>query len=111
VRASPLTRTWLEIIKASVLREIPSSEYYEAKNYASFRNPSVNRRFSQLNPLAKEIRVFLKIPITLDARLELAPTTKGYAKSYPVMFKVLSENDAKKAEYLIIESYKHDSKK
>ncbi len=106
-----MTLRWLETIKAIVLKEIPSSEYYETQNYASFKNPSVNRRFSQLNPLTNEIRVFLKIPITFDVRLELAPTTKGWAKSYPVMFKVLSENDAEKAACLIIESYKCDLNK
>jgi hypothetical protein len=111
ITASPLTRRWLEIIKAIVLREIPSSKYYEAKHYASFKNPSVNRRFSQLNPLVKEIRVFLKIPMTSDAKLEPTPSTSSWAKSYPVVFKVLSENDAEKAGYLIVESYKSDLNK
>jgi hypothetical protein len=111
VTASPLTLRWLEIIKAIVLREIPSSKYYETMNYASFKNPSVNRRFSQLNPLPKEIRVFLKIPITSDARLEPTPSSSGWAKSYPVIFKVRSENDSEKAGYLITESYKSDLNK
>jgi hypothetical protein len=111
VTASPLTRRWLEMIRAIVIKEIPSSEYYETQHYASFKNPFIKRRFSQLNPIAKQIRVFLKLPITFDARLEVAPTTKGWAKSYPVMFKVLSASDAEKAGYLIVESYKCDLNK
>jgi hypothetical protein len=111
VTASSLTLKWLEIIKTIVLREIPSSKYYEAKHYASFKNPFVNRRFSQLNPLPKEIRLFLKIPITFDLRLEPTPSSSGWAKSYPVIFKVRSESDAEKAGYLIIESYKSDLNK
>ena len=111
ITASSLTRRWLEIIKADVIREIPSSKYYETKYWASFKNPAINRRFSQLNLLAKEIRVFIKVPVSFDVRLEPTPSSRTWAETYPSIFKVRSENDAKKASYLIIESHKSDLKK
>jgi hypothetical protein len=111
VTATPLTRRWLEIIKANVIREIPSAKYYERKHWASFKNPSINRRFAYLNPLAKEIRVFLKLPVLFDDRLEPAPSSGTWAENYPSIFKMRSENNAEKASNLIIASCNYDLKK
>lgn len=111
VTVSVETRKWLETIKANVSKEIPSTKYYERKHWASFKNPSTNRRFAQLNPLAKEIRLFVKLPVSFDIRLEPTPSSRSWAETYPSIFKIKSGQDIEKATYLIIESHKSDSEK
>jgi hypothetical protein len=111
VTASPETRRCLDIIKANVNKEIPSAEYYEKMHYASFKNPSTNRRFVQLNPLGKQIRLFTKLPVPFDVRLELTPSSSSWAETYPSIFKIRSEADIEKATYLIIKSYVSDLEK
>jgi hypothetical protein len=111
VTASPETRRWLDIIKVNVSKEIPSVEYYEKMHYASFKNPSTNRRFVQLNPLGKQIRLFTKLPVSFDVRFEPTPSSRTWAETYPSIFKIRSEQDIEKATYLIIKSYTFDLEK
>jgi hypothetical protein len=101
----------LDTIKATILREIPFAEYYEKMYWASFRNPSTNRRFVQLNVRGRQIRLFTKLPVSFDAKLELTPSTKTWAETYPSIFKIRSDNDIEKATYLIIKSYNSDLEK
>jgi hypothetical protein len=109
VTASPETRRLLEKIKTNINKENPSIKYYETKHWASFKNPSTNRRFVQLNPLAKEIRVFVKLPLSFDVVLEPTPSSRRWAETYPSIFKMRTEQDTEKAIDLIIKSYKYDT--
>jgi hypothetical protein len=101
----------LEIIKANVSREIPSAKYYERKYWASFKSLSTNRRFAHLNPRSKELRIFLKLPLSFDTMLEPSPSSGTWAENYPSIFKMRSENNAEKASNLIIASCDYDLKK
>ncbi len=111
ITTSPETRRWLDTIKANINKEIPSAEYYETMHWASFKNPSTNRRFVYLNPLVKQIRLFTKLPVHLDIRLEPTPSSGTWAETYPSIFKIRSDFDVEKAIDLIIKSYSSDMAK
>ena len=108
ITSSPETLRWLGIIKSKKSREIPSAEYNESKYWASFKNPATNRNFVHLNPLKKQMRLFTELPVSFDIKLEPSPSSKGYAKMYPSMFKIRSEHDIEKANYFITKSYSFD---
>ncbi len=108
IKTSIETRRWLDTIKANINKEIPSAEYYETMHWASFKNPSTNRRFVYLNPLVKQIRLFTKLPLYSDVRLEPTPSSGTWAETYLSIFKIRSDNDVKNAINLIIKSYNSD---
>ena len=109
VTASPETLRWLYIVKAKILSEIPSVEYYEKMYWASFKNPSTDRNFVYLNPRARQIRLFTRLPASFDDKLEAAPSTGKWAETFPSIFKIRSELDIEKAVQLIKKSFAHDS--
>lgn len=111
VTASLETRKWLETIKGRISKEIPYAKYHETKYWASFESPVTNRRFVQLNPRPKNIRLFTKLPLSFDARLELTPSSRTWAETYPSILKIRSEGDVEKAIHLIKASYNADSEK
>lgn len=88
--------------------EIPSAEYREFTNWASFKNPVTKRKFVYLQPLKKQIRLFTELPLPFDSKLGPTPASRNWAKAYPSVFKIRSERDIEKAVYFIINSYRFD---
>lgn len=108
VTSSPKTLRWLNTIKSNIKKKISSVEYNEAKYWASFKNPTMNRNVVILQPYKNQIRVFTKLPLSFDTQLEVSPSSGRWLKSYPTIFKISSEQDIEKATYLIVNSYRFD---
>lgn len=111
ITSSPETLRWLDIIKSNISREIPSAEYNESTNWASFKNPVTKRKFVYLQPFKKQMRLFTELLASFDTVLESTPSSGIWAEMYPSIFKIRSEHDIEKAIHLIIESYRSDLKK
>ena len=111
ITSSPETIKWLDAIKSDISKEIPSIEYNESTNWASFKNPATKRNFVYLQPFKKQIRLFTELPLSFDTELESTPSSRIWAKMYPSIFKIRSERDVEKAIYLIINSYRLDVNK
>jgi hypothetical protein len=91
-----------------VILEIPSAEYKESANWASFKSLYTKRSVAYLQPIKKQIRLFIELPLSFDNKLETTPASKNWAKAYPSVFKIRSENDIEKAIYFIVSSYRLD---
>jgi len=108
ITSSPETLRWLAIIKSKISREIPSAEHNESTYWASFKNPVTKRKFVYLQPFKKQMRLFTELPSSFDTVLESTPSSGTWARTYPSIFKIRSEQDIEKAIYLIIKSYNSD---
>lgn len=108
VTSSSETMRWLDIIKSNINKEIPLAEYNESIYWASFKNPTTKRKVVYLQPFKKQIRLFTKLPLSFDTKLEATPSSGIWAQMYPSIFKIRSEHDIEKAIYLIIKSYNSD---
>lgn len=110
ITSSPTTIRWLNIIRSELEKRCPSLGYKETKHYAPFFSPEKNKNIAQLNPQPNQIRVFLRLVLFYDSRLQPTPSTSGYAKTYPSLFVVKDEGMIEKAIELIISSYKYDNR-
>jgi len=108
ITSSPTTLEWLKKIKLRIEREIPSLRYDESKYWASFKNPKTNRNVVYLQPQITQIRLFTRLDPSFDSSLKRTPSSSGWAKMYPSIFLITSENLIDKAVELIIASYRED---
>jgi len=84
ITSSPETLRWLDIIKSSISKEIPSAEYNESTNWASFKNPATKRKFVYLQPFKKQMRLFTECARAQQALKDANEylRMKGYSGSF-----------------------------
>ena len=108
ITSSPKTLEWLNRIKTKIEKKVLSLQYAESKYWASFRNPETNRNVVYLQPQKNQIRLFTRLDLSFDSSLQPTPASSGWAKMYPAVFLVRSENSIDKAVDLIVSSYEKD---
>jgi hypothetical protein len=108
ITSSPITLRWLNKIKSKINEKIISLIYGESKYWASFKSPETNRNVVYLQPQKSQIRLFTRLDLSYDNSLEPTPASRRWARNYPSIFLIRSENSIDKAVELIIASYKED---
>jgi len=111
VTSSTITLSWLKTIRDDIEKKFSHTiKYKESKYWASFQNTRTNRNVASLQPQKSQIRLLLRLIPSYYYHLKESPCSGGWAKHYPSIFVVKSENMIKKAVELIISSYEYDLK-
>lgn len=100
-QSSTQTWNWLSRIKNQLRVQCPTLEYKEAGYWAQFFSAETGRTVAQLNPSKHKIRVLLRLPLDADKSLEQTPATMSWAKQYPTMFQVISDDSIQVAVRVI----------
>ena len=111
ITSSPTTLRWLKKIKSKIEGEAPSLIYAEYKYWASFKSPETNRNVVYLHPQKSQIRLFTRLNLSFNDSLQPTPASSRWAKMYPSIFLITTENSVDKAIEMIIASYKEDLRK
>lgn len=108
ITSSSTTLQWLNKIRFEIERICPFLGYREAKYYSSFKSTRTKRNIAYLQPQKSQIRLFTRLRPSYDNFLRPTPSSGYWAKMYPSIFVIKSENMIKKAIELIINSYEYD---
>jgi 5-methylcytosine-specific restriction endonuclease McrA len=100
VQSSPITRSWLQRLRA----RLPDFEYSEARYYAAFRTGRPRRVVAYLNPAKRSIRLFLPLKPDTGAGLQPTPSTSSWASRFPSVFAMTGDQDLPTAAGLIARS-------
>lgn len=111
INSSPITLRWLDRLKSKIEELGHSITFGEAKFYLSLKSTKKRRNIAYLHPQKNKIRLFTRLDPSFDNSLKPTPSTSKYAKMYPSLFVITSENLINKAIELIISSYKEDLQK
>ena len=96
VRASQTTRLWLLWLH----EQIPELKYTEAKYWAAFKSGR-SGAVAQLNPSQRSVRLFLTLDTSSEQDLKPTPSTGTWAKRFPSVFDIASQQDLPRAVQLI----------
>lgn len=108
ITSSPTTLRWLNKIRFEIEQRHPFLTYGESKYWALFKNLKTNRNIAYLQPQKSQIRLFIRLDPFYDNCLQPTPSSGNWAKMYPSIFVIRSENMIEKAIELIISSYEYD---
>jgi len=97
IQSSPTTRSWLQRLRDG----LPELAYSESTYYAAFKTGAPRKTLAYLNPAKRGIRLFLPLDLGDDTRLRPTPSTSGWAKRFPSVFRISSEDDLATATELI----------
>jgi predicted HNH restriction endonuclease len=104
VQSSPETRSWLRNLRD----ELPQLDYAEAKRWASFktrdRPDRLGTKVGYLNPSKKGIRLFLPFDPDIARRLEQTPSTSRWARRFPSVLQISSQQNSIEASQLILQA-------
>ncbi len=107
-QSSPLTREWINRIRIGVVNLIPTIQFEEVKYYAKFISAERNRVIAYLNPIKRNIRLFLRIDMDQEIDIDQTPSSSDWAETFPSIYNIDSIEKIERAIELIVFSYQNN---